>query len=135
MDRREHVTPHHHCAQQAADEWRVKKAHERTLKVPALLIALINALPRKGPLVLSEHGVTPDYYLLKDLKRIAVTAGLDPAHCWLHKFRASGASRYFQAGMPLPDTMQLGGWRDVDSIKRYMGLLTEDRLEQAVEAA
>jgi integrase/recombinase XerD len=96
---------------------------------------LINALPRKGSLVLSEDGVTPEYYLLKDLKRIAVTAGLDPAHCWLHKFRASGASRYFQAGMPLPDIMKLGGWRDVDSVKRYMGLLTKDRLEQAVESA
>jgi hypothetical protein len=35
---------------------------------------MIDALPRLGPLVSSENGVTPDYYLLKDLRRIAVQA-------------------------------------------------------------
>jgi hypothetical protein len=35
----------------------------------------------------------------------------------------------------LPDTMALGGWRDLGSVKRYMGLLQKDRLKLAVEAA
>jgi hypothetical protein len=50
--------------------------------VPRKLMDLIAALPRLGPLVFSEDGVTPDYYLLKDLKRIAAQAGLDPDDCW-----------------------------------------------------
>jgi hypothetical protein len=29
---------------------------------------MMDALPRLGPLVFSENGVTPDHYLLKDLK-------------------------------------------------------------------
>src|ERR1035438_2839077 len=34
-----------------------------------------------------------------------------------------------------PDTMHLGGWRDMKSVKRYMGLLQKDRLKLAAEAA
>jgi hypothetical protein len=35
----------------------------------------------------------------------------------------------------LPDIMALGGWRDLESVKRCMGLLQDDRLTAAVEAA
>jgi len=31
--------------------------------------------------------------------------------------------------------MALGGWRDIESVKRYMELLTKDRLKLEVEAA
>jgi len=37
--------------------------------------------------------------------------------------------------MPLPDVMQMGGWRDVASVQRYMRLLNHDRRQAAVEAA
>jgi hypothetical protein len=37
--------------------------------------------------------------------------------------------------MPLPDVMKLGGWRDLASVQRYIGLLSHDRLQTAVEAA
>ena len=60
-----------------------------------------------------------------------LTTGIDPQ---------PGASlatkhRNVQAGMPLPDVMRLGGWRDLASVQRYMGLLNHDRLTAAVEAA
>ena len=42
---------------------------------------------------------------------------------------------YHQKGMPLPDIMRLGGWRDLDSVRRYMGCLQDDRLTAAVVAA
>lgn len=115
--------------------WRVKKFHERTVKVPRELVALIVALPRTGPLVFGTEGGKPDLKLLRALKKIAVTAGIDPDRCWLHKLRATGCSILLQSGMPLPDVMAMGGWRDLESVQRYMGLLAEDRLEQAVEAA
>lgn len=35
----------------------------------------------------------------------------------------------------LPDIMALGGWRDLESVRRYMGVLQKDRLKLAVEAA
>jgi len=35
----------------------------------------------------------------------------------------------------LTDIMRLGGWKDLGSVKRYMGLLQKDRLKLAVEAA
>jgi hypothetical protein len=44
-----------------------------------------------------------------------------------------------RAGVPalrlLPDVMKLGGWRDLASVQRYMGLMNHDRLKGAVEAA
>jgi hypothetical protein len=35
----------------------------------------------------------------------------------------------------LPDIMRLGGWHDLERVKRYMGLWQKDRLKLAVEAA
>jgi hypothetical protein len=35
----------------------------------------------------------------------------------------------------LSDIMALGGWRDLESVKRYMKLLQKDFLKLAVEAA
>lgn len=77
------------------------------------------------------------YFLeLRDrLNAQGMHGGVDPDGCWLHEFRASGATRYFQVGMPLPDIMHLGGWRDVKSVQRYLGLLQDDRLNQAIETA
>jgi site-specific recombinase XerD len=69
------------------------------------------------------------------LKAIAKKAGLDPRRVWLHKLRASGCTRLLQRGVPLADVMHLGGWRDLKSIKRYMGRMQDDRLTAAVEAA
>jgi hypothetical protein len=40
-----------------------------------------------------------------------------------------------QKGVPLQEVMALGGWRDLASVQRYMGLLNHDRLTAAVEAA
>jgi len=37
--------------------------------------------------------------------------------------------------MPLPDVMRLAGWRDLASVHRYMALLSDVRLTEAVEAA
>jgi predicted phosphoadenosine phosphosulfate sulfurtransferase len=36
---------------------------------------------------------------------------------------------------PLPNIMRLGGWRDIESVNRYMGLIQDDRLAASVEAA
>jgi integrase/recombinase XerD len=124
-----------HVKAQPQYDWKPKKHHERSVKVPRELMNLINALPRSCQLVFPTDSCKPDMKLLRSLKRIAEEVGLDPAHCWLHKFRASGATRYFQKGMPLPDIMRLGGWRDVDSVRRYMGVMLDDRLTVAVEAA
>lgn len=77
----------------------------------------------------------PDTHLLRNLKAVAKCAGLDPDRCWLHKFRATGATKFLQKNMPLADVMKLGGWRDLKSVERYMGLLNHDRLQAAVNAA
>ena len=115
--------------------WKPKKHHEREVKVPRELMNMIVALPRIGPLVFARHDGKPDTKLWRKAKQIARKAGLDTDRVWLHKFRATGATHYFQKGMPLPDIMALGGWRDMKSVLRYMGRLRDDRLTAAVEAA
>lgn len=99
--------------------------------VPRKLMDLIAALPRLGPLVFSEDGVTPDYYLLKDLKRIAAQAGLDPDDCWQHEFRATGATTLLRPGMDLTTVMKMGGWNDVASVQRYLAPLAGAELRDA----
>ena len=115
--------------------WKPKKHHEREVKVPRDLVNMIVALPKHGPLVFARHDGKPDTKLWRKAKQIAKKAGMDSDRVWLHKFRATGATRYFQNMMPLPDIMALGGWRDMKSVQRYMGLLRDDRLTAAVEAA
>jgi integrase len=115
--------------------WRPKKAYERDVDVPRNLIEQIMALPKTGALVFGTEDGKPDGHMLRYLKDAAKRSGFAADRAWLHKFRATGATRYFQAGMPLPDIMAMGGWRDVDSVKRYMGLLNHDRRQARVEAA
>jgi integrase len=76
--------------------------------------------------VFPRHDGKPDLKLWRASKAIAKRVSLDPDRVWLHKFRATGATRYFQRGVPLPDIMALGGWRDIKSVQRYMGLLRDD---------
>jgi integrase/recombinase XerD len=113
--------------------WKPKNHHERDVTVPRDLIDQITALPRTSKLVFPREDRQPDGHLLRDLKGIAALAGVDPGKAWLHKFRATGATRLLQRGMPPPDVMRLGGWHDLASAQRYMGLL--NRLTAAVEAA
>jgi integrase/recombinase XerD len=114
--------------------WRVKKYHERDVTVPRDLIVQIMALPKTGPLVFGKEG-KPDLHLLRYLKDVAKRTEFASDRAWLHKFRATGATRYFQRNMPLPEIMQMGGWRDLASVQRYMGLMNHERRQAAVEAA
>lgn len=97
--------------------WKPKKHHERDVTVPRDLINLIDSLPRNGDLVFGKNG-EPDMHLLRDLKAVAEKVGVDPDRVWLHKFRATGCTTLLQKGMPLPDVMRLGGWRDLASVQR-----------------
>lgn len=115
--------------------WRVKKYHERDVTVPRELINQIMALPNEGPLVFGREDGQPDGHLLRDLKTIAKRTGIDPKRAKLHSFRRTGTTRLLQKGVPLQEVMALGGWRDLASIQRYMGLMNHDRRLAAVTAA
>jgi site-specific recombinase XerD len=61
--------------------------------------------------------------------------GIETNRARLYSCRHSGATRYLRSGMDLASVMRLGGWRDLASVQRYLGLLFEDKLEAQVEAA
>jgi hypothetical protein len=48
---------------------------------------------------------------------------------------ATGCTPVTSSRMPLPQVKAMGGWRDLTSVQRYMGLLNHDRCQAAVEAA
>jgi integrase len=114
--------------------FRVKKCHERSVTVPRALVDLIMSLPHHGPLVFADDN-KPDHDLLSDLKTIAKKAGVDPKRAKLHSFRRTGATHYAQKGLPLPELMRIGGWRDLKSVQRYLGHMHQDRLSTLVESA
>jgi integrase len=70
----------------------------------------------------------------RDPKAIANRVRIDRKRAKLHSFRRTGTKRLLQKGLSLQEVMALGGWKDIVSVQRYMGLLNHDRLT-AVEAA
>jgi integrase len=97
-----------HVKAQPQWDWKPKKHHERSVKVPRSLMNLIDALPRTSRLVFAREDGESDGHLLRYIKDAAVRAGLDPDRVWNHKLRASSCTRSFQAGMPMSDIMRLG---------------------------
>jgi integrase/recombinase XerD len=57
---------------------------------------------------------------LDDLKAVAEGAELNPENFWLHKFRATFATRCLWAGVDLRTVQQWLGYSDMESTMRYL---------------
>jgi site-specific recombinase XerD len=71
-------------------------------------------------LVLPTTGCNPKLNFLDDLKAVAERAKLDPEDFWLHKFRATFATRCLWAGVDLRTVQQWLGHSDMESTMRYL---------------
>jgi integrase len=104
--------------------WTPKAYRERTVKVSAKLMESLKAWKeqsdKKCPLVFPTGKCQPKKDLLICLKRIAVRAGLDPAECFLHKFRATYATKSLWAGVDIRTLMDRLGHHDMASSLRYL---------------
>ena len=70
--------------------------------------------------VISNLGCNPKLNFLDSLKAVAERAELDPEDFWLHKFRATFATRCLWAGVDLRTVQQWLGHSDMESTMRYL---------------
>jgi integrase len=104
--------------------WTPKAYKEREIPIPAKLAKSLKAWKAKADktcnLVFPTAGCNPKLNFLDDLKAVAERAKLDPENFWLHKFRATFATRCLWAGVDLRTVQQWLGHSDMESTMRYL---------------
>ena len=91
-------------------EWTPKAYKEREIPIPAKLVKSLKAWKSKANrtcgLVFPTVGCNPKLDFLDCLKAVAERAKLDKESFWLHKFRATFATRCLWAGVDLRTVQQ-----------------------------
>jgi integrase len=104
--------------------WTPKAYKEREIPIPAKLVKSLKAWKAKSDktcnLVFPTAGCNPKLDFLDCLKTVAERAKLDEDTFWLHKFRATFATRCLWAGVDLRTVQQWLGHSDMESTMRYL---------------
>jgi integrase/recombinase XerD len=104
--------------------WTPKAYKEREIPIPAKLVTSLKALKTKSAkscnLVFPTSGCNVKMNFLDYLKAVAERAELNPEDFWLHKFRATFATRCLWAGVDLRTVQQWLGHSDMESTMRYL---------------
>ncbi|HEV2396688.1 MAG TPA: site-specific integrase [Candidatus Sulfotelmatobacter sp.] len=97
------------------------------------LLAL-KATKRPSGLLFGTRNGLPDYHMLDTLRQVAGRAGIDPARCWLHKFRATCATNWMRPerlggkGNDIGLVREWLGHDDYKSIEAYYAIVREEEL-------
>jgi integrase len=104
--------------------WTPKAYKEREIPIPSNLVDSLKTLKAKAnkpcDLVFPTAGCNPKLNFLDDLKAVAERAKLKKDNFWLHKFRATFATRCLWAGVDLRTVQQWLGHSDMESTMRYL---------------
>jgi integrase/recombinase XerD len=104
--------------------WTPKAYKEREIPIPAKLATSLKARKARADktctLVFPTAGCNVKMNFLDDLKAVAERAELNPEDFWLHKFRATFATRCLWAGVDLRTVQQWLGHSDMESTMRYL---------------
>jgi integrase/recombinase XerD len=104
--------------------WSPKAYKEREIPIPTRLLKRLKAWKAKStqscPLLFPTTGCKPKKDFLDCLNTIAERAGLDSDNFWLHKFRATFATRSLWAGVDLRTVQMWLGHSDIESTMRYL---------------
>jgi integrase/recombinase XerD len=104
--------------------WTPKAYKEREIPIPSKLANSLKVWKKKADktcdLVFPTAGCNPKLDFLDGLKAVAERAKLDPEDFWLHKFRATFATRCLWAGVDLRTVQQWLGHSDMESTMRYL---------------
>ena len=117
--------------------WKPKAYKGRSISIPASLVTLLKAWKEKSDatcgLVFPTTGCKPKQNFLDECKAIAKRAKLNKEEFYLHKFRATRATRLLQGGMDIKSVQQMLGHNDLESTMRYLGAQRTDVLQAQIE--
>jgi integrase/recombinase XerD len=104
--------------------WTPKAYKEREIPIPTKLAKSLKAWKAKASkgcaLVFPTGGCRPKLDFLDCLKAVVKRTRLDPDNFWLHKFRATFATKCLWAGVDLRTVQQWLGHSDMESTMRYL---------------
>jgi integrase len=104
--------------------WTPKAYKEREIPIPARLVKSLKTWRAKADkncsLVFPTAGCNPKLDFLDCLKAVADRAKLGDENFWLHKFRATFATKCLWAGIDLRTVQQWLGHSDMESTMRYL---------------
>ena len=116
--------------------WTPKAYKEREIPIPANLVKRLKAWKAKADktcnLLFPTAGRNPKLNFLDELKAVAERAKLNKDSFWLHKFRATFATRCLWAGVDLRTVQQWLGHSDMESTMRYLIPARNDAVREKV---
>jgi len=116
--------------------WTPKAYKEREIPIPTRLVKALKAWKVKADkncnLVFPTAGCRPKLDFLNCLKAVAERAKLDSENFWLHKFRATFATRCLWAGVDLRTVQQWLDHSDLESTMRYLKPSRSQRVREKV---
>ncbi len=118
--------------------WTPKAYKGRFISIPSTLLALLKSWKSKqdktNGLIFPTGRGNPKLDFCDECKAIAERAGLNPKDFYLHKFRATRATRLLQGGMDIKSVQQMLGHSDLESTMRYLGAQRIDVVQAKIEA-
>ena len=118
--------------------WTPKAYKEREIPIPTKLVNALKEWKAKSDkgctLVFPTSGCNPKMNFLDDLKAVAVRAKMEPDTVWLHKFRATFATRCLWANVDLRTVQLWLGHTDIESTMRYLKPSRSEGTNQKVNA-
>lgn len=116
--------------------WTPKAYKEREIPIPSKLVRKLKTRKAKSDktcdLVFPTAGCNPKLDFLDCLKTCADRAKLDKDDFWLHKFRATFATRCLWAGVDLRTVQQWLGHSDMESTMRYLKPSRSEKVREKV---
>jgi integrase/recombinase XerD len=106
-----------------AHNWTPKQYKERCIPVPKSLVEKLKRMlvkRGKGGLLFPTKNGLPKFDFLDMAKAVAKRAGINESEVWLHKFRATFATRSLWAGVDLRTVQDWMGHTDLASTLRYL---------------
>jgi integrase len=102
--------------------WTPKMYKERTITIPDQLVENLKEWKKKATcnLVFHTRAGKPKFDFLLSLKNVAERAKLNPDNCWLHKFRATFATRHLQNQVDIYTVMAWMGHSNMKSMLPYL---------------
>lgn len=104
--------------------WKPKMYKERAIPMHEKLSLVLSVWKKKADLkcdlVFPTKGCRPCVHFLDFCNAIAERAGLDSDNFWLHKFRATFATRALRSGVDVVTVQKWLGHSDIQSTMRYL---------------